>query len=188
MKKVKKFLIKNIKIVVAFILGIIISGGAVYAATTLYSSDQLSYTYNGQATVEGALDDLYTKASTGIDSISIGTELESVVSEVRSYDGNTIYATPLGLCITRNNSIYCFNPGNSSVELAHLREAFSDITCTSLSSTMFRCIASDYQCVYAYGSTDSLKYVFCGTMGYTAYNNKQQCYVYANGDVNCPYI
>ena len=42
MKKTKKFLLGNIKIVVAFILGAIISGTGVYAAI-LYASSDVGY-------------------------------------------------------------------------------------------------------------------------------------------------
>ena len=67
MNKIKEFLLRNVKTVLAFILGIIISGTIVYAATILFSSDQVSYdnTASGinAATVQGAIDELYTKAS-----------------------------------------------------------------------------------------------------------------------------
>ena len=70
MKKVKKFLLGNIKTVVAFILGIIISGTGVYAATIIYNSNQVGYdnTSSGMSAtnVQDALDELYTKANTWI--------------------------------------------------------------------------------------------------------------------------
>ena len=65
MKRVKKFLIENIKTVVAFIIGIIISGTGVYAAI-LYASSDVGYdnTSSGMSAtnVQDALDELYQKA------------------------------------------------------------------------------------------------------------------------------
>ena len=69
MKEVKKFLKGNMKIVVAFIIGIIISGTTVFAATILLTSDQVEY-YNTNSgmtatNVKDALDELYEKAESG---------------------------------------------------------------------------------------------------------------------------
>lgn len=62
MKKLKKIIKNNTKSLIAFILGLLISGGiAVYAAVVIQSSD-VGYTNNGQSTVQGALDDLYIKS------------------------------------------------------------------------------------------------------------------------------
>ena len=70
MKKVKKFLLGNIKTVVAFVLGLIISGTTVYAATILFNSNQVGYdnTSSGisATNVQDALDELYTRANTWI--------------------------------------------------------------------------------------------------------------------------
>lgn len=63
----KKFivLLKN-KIIIAFILGLIISGSGVYAATILYNSNQVGYdnASSGFAStnVQDAIDELYIKA------------------------------------------------------------------------------------------------------------------------------
>ena len=68
MKKITKFLLGNIKTVVAFILGVIVSGTTVYAATILFASNEVSYdnTRSGMSVtnVQDALDELYTKANT----------------------------------------------------------------------------------------------------------------------------
>lgn len=66
MKKIKKFLLGNVKIVLAFVLGATISGTTVYAATTLFASNQVGYnntSSNSPATnVQDALDDLFKRA------------------------------------------------------------------------------------------------------------------------------
>lgn len=71
MKKIKEIFKNNLKIVIAFILGIIISGTTVYAATILYNANQVGFdnsdTSLSSTDVQGALDELYTKANTWID-------------------------------------------------------------------------------------------------------------------------
>ncbi len=66
MKKIGKFIKSNTKLLVGIILGAAVSGGAVYAATVLPSS-QVGYdnSTSGLAAtdVQGALDELYTKAN-----------------------------------------------------------------------------------------------------------------------------
>ena len=60
----KKFLKSNIKTVVAFVIGIIITGGAVYAANLIASDVTYDNTTSGlqSTTVQGALDELNAKA------------------------------------------------------------------------------------------------------------------------------
>ena len=69
MKKIVNKLKQNTKIITAFVLGVILTGGTVYAATVLPSS-QVGYdnsTSGLTATdVQGALDELYTRANTWI--------------------------------------------------------------------------------------------------------------------------
>ena len=70
LKKVLNKLKENSKIIVAFILGLIISGTGVYAATILFASNQVSYdnTSSGLTStdVQAALDEIYTTAKTKI--------------------------------------------------------------------------------------------------------------------------
>ena len=73
MKKIKEFIKKNLKVIVAFIIGIMISGVGVYAATILYNANEIGYdntnvtiekTSGGNATnVQEAIEALYEKAS-----------------------------------------------------------------------------------------------------------------------------
>ena len=68
MKKIVNKLKQNAKIITAFVLGAILTGGTVYAATVLPSS-QVGYdnSASGLAAtdVQGALDELYTRAIHG---------------------------------------------------------------------------------------------------------------------------
>ena len=76
MKKIKKFLLGNIKPLIAFILGLIISGTSVYAAI-LFASSDVSYdnTSSGMSAtnVQDALDELNTKASKWLNPNDMGT-------------------------------------------------------------------------------------------------------------------
>lgn len=69
MKRIKEFLLNNTKVVIAFVLGIVISGTTVYAATYLYSSNQVSFDKSKVSQygatkddVQGAIDELYSIA------------------------------------------------------------------------------------------------------------------------------
>ena len=55
----KKFILQNAKIITAFVIGLVISGAVVYAAT-LVNANQVAYS---SGTVEEALNDLYSKAT-----------------------------------------------------------------------------------------------------------------------------
>ena len=64
MKKISKFIKKNIKVIIAFYLGFILAGTSVYAANTIYSKNVTYDNSNSglEATnVQDALDETYTK-------------------------------------------------------------------------------------------------------------------------------
>ena len=62
----KKILKNNIKLIIGIIIGGIVFGGISYAVATGISSGDVTYTANNQTTVQGALNDLYSKAATNI--------------------------------------------------------------------------------------------------------------------------
>ena len=68
MKKVKNILKNNFKLVLGMIIGIVLASTTVYAATILFASDSVSYSNTNSGltstNVQGALDELYTKANT----------------------------------------------------------------------------------------------------------------------------
>ena len=62
MKRVKNLIKNNIKLLIGIIIGGVLFGGmGAYAATVAAGS--VTYTSNGQSTVNGALNDLYTRAN-----------------------------------------------------------------------------------------------------------------------------
>lgn len=65
--KIKKFVIGNIKTLIAFVLGVILSGTTIYAATILFAAKDVTYNpsnSNLQSTnVQDAIEELYKKAN-----------------------------------------------------------------------------------------------------------------------------
>lgn len=150
----------------------VLSITTVYAATILFASNQVSYdnTTSGLSStnVQGALDELYTRANTWIDPsyIDFGT--------LATNTAKTVLASKNGVCIKRNNKVSCFKANNWAVEKDHIQQVFSDISCDGGSSGVF-CIASDFFCVgYSYG------YVHCNDE-----SDSSGCDVDSDGSVSC---
>lgn len=165
MRKVKSFLLENIKTIVAFILGIVISGGTVYAATILFSSNQVVYTNNGQSTVQSALNELYTRTNSLMNLNSI--ELYKIFT---ANNRKTIFANSKGLCVYRNNKLNCFKVNSYPTEESHMRQVFSDASCSysgTSSKPVLNCDASDFAC-----NVSSVGFVRC-----TDKSNNSFCYV-----------
>ena len=62
MYSLKKIIKNNVKVILAFILGVVLSSGVFYA-DTLFSADQVLH--SGTTTVKTSLDDLYSKINYG---------------------------------------------------------------------------------------------------------------------------
>ena len=138
MKRIKNFFEKNVKLFLGILIGGVLVGESVYAATII-GAGEVSYTNNSQSNVGGALDELYTRASTWIDPSYIDfTTLATNTNE-------TILASKNGLCIKRNNKVSCFKRNNWAEEQNHIQQVFSDIGCNVYSSHV-RCVASDFNC------------------------------------------
>ena len=142
MKKSKVFFKNNIKLFIGIIIGITISCVTVFAATTLLSQSVYYNNTNSGATstnVQGALDELYTKANTWIDPSYID------FTTLTTNTNRTILASKNGICIYRNNKVNCFKANNGEEEMNHIQEVFSDITCT-VNSNVVSCQANDFWC------------------------------------------
>ena len=87
----KRFIKSNLKVVLAFIIG-----GIIFSGTTLVlagvGANQVTYTNNGQTTVEGALDTLYSKANWTVSDITYKTGYH-----YETQYGDTYTATEAGL-------------------------------------------------------------------------------------------
>ena len=167
MKKIKNFFKNNVKVVAAFVIGILISCVSVYAATII-GAGEVSYTNNSQTSVQSALDQLYTRANTWIDPSYID------FTTLATNTNKTILASKNGICIKRNNKVSCFKVNNWSEEQNHIQQVFSDVSCY-VGSSRVGCNASAFGCyVYSTGRVD------CDD-----YSDNSYCYVYADGSVNC---
>ena len=94
--------IKEIIIVVGMIITGVISA---YAATVINPSE-VSYTSNGQTTLQGAIDDLYILSNTWINPSYVDfTTLDTNAKQ-------TILASKNGVCIKRNNKVSCLKANN----------------------------------------------------------------------------
>lgn len=164
----KKVLLENIKIIVAFILGIIVSGTTVYAVTALWDY-QVNYD-NSLSGLEATqvvdalhLLDMYRVDSDGLD-----------LSTLETNNSKTILASSKGVCIFRNNKLNCFKINNYSFEKDHIQQVFSDGSCTVTTS-------------YA-NCSDSIFDIMVDSSGMvTSYDNNvyEGCDVYDDGSVNC---
>ena len=95
MKRVKNLIKNNIKLLIGIIIGGVLFGGmGAYAATVAASS--VTYTSNGQSTVNGALDELYTRASKWLNP-SYFTNLGLDMSNIKMNTAKNIIASKSGI-------------------------------------------------------------------------------------------
>ena len=167
----KRFIKSNLKVVFAFIIG-----GIIFSGTTLVlaaiGADQVTYTNNGQSTVQGALDVLYTKANNAlsIDANTFKTSSETSIP---------IIASSKGVCIKRaqSNKIECFSINNYSVERHHIQQVFNDVNCYE-DNTFKQCTSQSDP--YEFCQVASTGDVSCYTNG-----TGKGCSVGSNGTVYC---
>ena len=205
MKKIKELFKKNIKLVIGFIVGGIVFGTVgVYAATTLLSQSVYYNNSTSGATstnVQGALDELYTRASKWLNPNDMGTpqyyafgKYKAWCSSTDTYcgtyeafpttsttppSGKNVYAVKYedeqyGLCIKRNGKEHCFRGRNYKAEAKHVQEVFSDISCYVRRSYVW-CSASDFSC-----SVNSGGEVQCSDRGAS-----KNCLLNVSGYVAC---
>ena len=152
----KRIIKNNLKVIIAFIIGIVLSGSIVYAINVASSS--VSYSRNGSTVlnVEGALNELYTRANTWINpNNNFGTPqyyafgtykglCSSTDTSCNSYSdfptasinenpptGKNVYAAKYadggyGVCIKRNGTEHCFRARNYIAEAQHIKKVFSE--------------------------------------------------------------
>ena len=104
MGRIIKHLKNNYKIIIAFILGVVISGGGVYAAVVI-TSKEITYEDNtsiGATNVQDAIDKLYAKAD---------NQYFDFATAKASTSGK-VFASKKGVCISRNKTVYCFKANN----------------------------------------------------------------------------
>ena len=164
--KLRNFIKNNLKIVIAFTLGLLVAGTGVYAAGVI-ASKEITYEDNtsiGATNVQDAIDKLYAKA-------------DNQYFDLATAKANTtgkVFASKKGVCISRNKTVYCFKINNYDIEKDHVQQVFSDVSC-NVHSSYVDCNASDFDC--GVGSNGN---VYC-------YDNSDdsRCNVNASGDVRC---
>ena len=195
----KKFFKNNYKLLIGIIIGVILSGVGVYAATILYNSHAVGFdnTCSGMiaTNVQDALDELYEKAyadapwlkqykiwaDAPTNYIFDGSNPPTSSSPYTPPTGKNVYAGlyydgQYGVCIKRNGTQHCFRYNNWIAESKHVQEVFSGANDScSINSNEVDCLASDFRCsVYSYG------FVRCDDYGTNEY-----CYVLGDGTVYC---
>jgi hypothetical protein len=169
LKKFHKYIKSNIKLVIGILIGAVLSGTTVYAATILFNSNQVVYDNSSSGAtstnVQGALDELYTKANTRIYPNDFG---------IKRNTAKNVMATPGGVCIKRNGTVHCLTTNNWDFEQNHIQQVFSDGYCT-VASDYVDCFASDFSCdISSTGRADC-----------SAQSDNSICYVWSSGSVEC---
>ena len=159
MKKVKN-LFKNskTKFILGLILGIILTGGGVYAATIGNSKDVFydNATSNLSSTnVQDALDELYDKINNRLTTYAFGTPtINSPVDfqEVIASSGSNVFVkkqgSQLSVCLYYNNRLFCMKNGTENWETnkAMLNTTtFPGATCDA-SSSVATCRDDSFAC------------------------------------------
>lgn len=115
------------------VLGGIITGGGVYASTVGASNVSYSNASSGLSatTTQQAIDELYKKADNQYFDLATA----------KTNSTGKVFASKKGVCIFRGGKTYCFKANNYSVEKNHIKEVFSDGSC-SYSSDYIDCYQS----------------------------------------------
>ena len=133
----------------------------------------IPYTKNSQSTVQGAIDDLYTKASTWVNPNDVYFDLASA----KSNTSGTMLVSKYGICISRSKKVYCFRRNNFDFETTHMPQVFNDINC-DISSSSITCNASDFRCGVQLAS--STNWTYCVDKIHS-----ETCKIYSSGQRDC---
>ena len=164
--KLRNFIKNNLKLVVAFTLGLLVAGTGVYAAGVI-TSKEITYEDNtsiGATNVQDAIDKLYAKA-------------DNQYFDLATAKANTsgkIFASKKGVCISRSKTVYCFKINNYDVEKDHIQQVFSDVSCNVYSYSV-ECSPFNFDCKVFSGGD-----VSCGDRSDNSY-----CFVTTSSEVNC---
>ena len=139
-----------------------------YVNPTNLQSSGVRYGSNGQNYVQGALDNLYSKATepnakNNVMYYEYGEPTTSSTTDYGSLNKKIFLALNGGqksICIIRNGRLHCFDNNNYIIEKEHVKEVFSDITCKITSSSVscndgkIECDIFESGSVSAYDFTD----------------------------------
>lgn len=205
MKKIREIFKKNVKLVIGIIIGGVVFGTLAVYAETIIAANQVSYDNSSSGVsatnVQGAVDELYTRADKWLNTNDMGKPQYYAFGEYKGYCtgtdtscgslaafpttsttqplGKSVYLGlyedgQYGVCIQKNGKEQCFRARNYKAELKHIQEVFSDIICEVHTDAVY-CIGSDFGCsVHSDGS------VYCGDS--VTYDS---CTLIYNGSVSC---
>lgn len=190
MKKVKKLTKGNFKLVIGIIVGMVIAGTTVYAATIISGNDvSYSNTTSGlkSTTVQEAIDEIYEKSKTHcpdgykctkLPRYAFGTPTTSSTTDYTTL-GRNVFARleetgKLGICIIRNEKLFCINSNDFDNSKSKITEAFEGVGCRMISSEVL-CEASDLLC-----HADSDGNAYCRDK-----SDNSVCAVNSDGSVEC---
>lgn len=127
-------------------IGGILTGSGVYASTVGANNVSYSNASSGLSatTAQEAIDALYTKANTYIDPSYIDFSNLSINKK------RNVLGSESGICIKNNNKVSCFKPNNFTIEKSHIKQVFSNGTCTSGTSGSIEyveCYNSSFKCI-----------------------------------------
>ncbi len=188
LKKVKN-LFKNskTKFILGLILGIILTGGGVYAATIENSKDVFydNATSNLSSTnVQDALDELYDKINNKLTTYAFGTPtINSPVDfeEVIASSGSNVFVkkqgSQLSVCLYYNNRLFCMKNGTENWETNK----------AMLNTTTFPGATCDISSSFAHCFDDSFHYDVRsdGSISCRDEVTNLYCYLSAESTVNC---
>ena len=190
MKGIQKFIKTNIKILLGIIIGVLISGSVVFAATIAIDAAQVTYNNSNTSltstNIKDVLDELYTKGNSSYyllkkyESLS-GTPKYYGYKEKNTPTTESPTTTPTcttvygglyedgqyGLCIKKDGKQHCFRYKNWLVEKEHIKEVFSEKECKynyEYEQYIVRCTTNQWNCYVA--SDGALFCVDFNTMGF----------------------
>ena len=185
----KKFLKNNYKVIIGIIIGGIISGGVVYASTI--ASSEVLYTKNNQSTVEGALDELYSRLETPY---KYWTDNYSSTQYVSASAPTTLYNSYAEIVGSASQKVFIRTTYASGSPVEHY-------ACLYISGRVF-CLTKGYWSFHGSNSTTakiglqiemasalgiSTSSLSCTSDSSRAYCSvgSARCYAYSGGSVNC---
>ena len=161
MKKIKELIKNNIRLIIGIVIGVFLSAPLAYAATIVYSANEIGYTNSGSqvSTIKGALDELYNRTKKWVNPNDMGTptnyiydglNLPTTESPTTPPEGRSIYLAlysdnGYGVCIVRNGEQHCFRYRNWIAEKQHVLNVFSDISCWGGNIDVI-CLTDDVSC------------------------------------------
>ncbi len=185
----RKKLIKKskVKFVLGLILGLTLTGGGVYAATT-YASKEVYYNNDtsklSSTNVQDALDELYDKINDRLTTYAFGMPTNSSpvdFQEVISSSGSNAFVrkqgSQLSVCLYHANKLFCMKHGKENWEenKAMLNTTtFPGATCEATDRHVF-CEDDSFACT---ANSD-------GVVGCYDSSSALLCLVHADGEVDC---